>query len=443
MADILLIEDDLSFTRILDGFLSRNGYSIQAVHTLREARKIFPTSSCKLVLLDYHLPDGNGLDWLGEMRASGLTLPVIIMTSFNDVRTAVRAMREGVIDYITKPINPEELLMRVREVLDKKQEDVTPPGQNKEVFIEGVSPAAVEIKKNIALLAPTDMTVLIQGESGTGKENIARSIHRQSQRSSGPFVAIDCGALPEELAGSELFGHVKGAFTGAGSDRSGYFEEARGGTLFLDEIGNMSYAIQVKLLRALQERKIQPVGSNKTIDTDVRVIAATNDDLLQKVNEGLFRKDLYHRLNEFIIHVPPLRQRTPDLEIFIQHFITRANQELNRQVKFFSPGAMKILLAYSWPGNLRELKNIVKRSVLLSQGNIIEEIVLPVEMIAAVAETNTSDTRSLWTMNENNEKELIIKTLEETRYNKSKTAAILNIDRKTLYMKMARYNIKG
>jgi two-component system response regulator HydG len=285
------------------------------------------------------------------------------------------------------------------------------------------------------------MAVLIQGESGTGKEYVARMIHNQSKRSAKPFVAIDCGALSKELAASELFGHIKGAFTGAIADKKGVFDYANGGTLFLDEVGNLSYDVQIKLLRALQEKVIQPLGANKQVPVDVRIITATNDDLLTNVGKGEFRQDLYHRINEFKLSLSPLRQRGKDIDIFIKHFILKANAELDRNVIRISSEASDILHRYDWPGNLRELNNVIRRIVLLSPGEQAEMDSLPDEMLFSVQHNLVFQESDLKAQNEVNEKKLIQKTLADVKYNKSKAAKLLNIDRKTLYNKLERYGL--
>jgi two-component system response regulator HydG len=365
------------------------------------------------------------------------------MTSFNDVRTAVKSIQQGASDYITKPVNPDELLMIVKNALENgKEEDIAKAPADDET-IKGHSPSADKLYEHINLVAPTDMSVIIQGESGTGKEYAARALHKQSKRASKPFVAIDCGALSKDLAASELFGHVKGAFTGAISDKQGQFEAANGGTLFLDEVGNLSYEVQIKLLRALQERVIQPLGSTKSISVNVRIIAATNDDLANSVSNGSFREDLYHRINEFKIQLPPLRERGKDLELFIEHFVKLSNKELGRNVKHISEEAKALLQQYDWPGNLRELKNVVKRMVLLSPTDTAEVSALPDEMILAIRHTVPKTSGSdLKAINEANEKALIMETLVKVKYNKSQAAKLLNIDRKTLYSKMERYEIE-
>jgi two-component system response regulator HydG len=443
MSKILLIEDDKTFSQILQGFLKRQGHVTEAVHDIKSATIALQQNQYDLLLLDYRLPDGTGLDALAIARKNNLHAPAIIMTSFNDVRTAVNAMRSGAFDYITKPVNQEEFLLLVNEALHKKQTstiDAAPTPLPD--FIEGEDEAARKLQEHIRLVSPTDMSVMILGESGTGKEYIARSIHRLSKRGNKPFVAIDCGALSNELAASELFGHAKGSFTGALHDKKGQFEMANGGTLFLDEAGNLSYEVQVKLLRALQERIIQPIGSNKQVEVDVRIISATNDDLLNSVRNGNFREDLYHRLNEFKIQVPPLRMRGKDLHIFIDHFIKGANHDLDRHVQKLSPGIVEIFEAYDWPGNIRELKNVIRRMVLLSQGAEAGKETLPDEMLHTVNHRKQSTSSDLKVLQENIEKDLISKTLAQVKYNKSKAAKLLNIDRKTLYTKMERYGIE-
>jgi two-component system, NtrC family, response regulator HydG len=441
MTNILLVEDDKTFIQLLEGFLLKQGYVVDAKNCIKDAIACIERKEYQLILLDYRLPDGIGLDLIKHIRSKSIKTPIIVITSFHDIRTAVNAVKMGAFDYITKPIIPDELLMLINEAIsnkDIKQTNSIPTIQ----FVEGDSERSTQLNDYVKLVAPTDVSVIIQGESGTGKEHVARSIHTQSKRSNEPFVAIDCGTLSSELAASELFGHSKGSFTGALHDKKGQFEMADKGTFFLDEVGNLSYEVQVKLLRTLQEKVIQPIGSNRTIKIDVRIIAATNEDLLLKVKNGSFREDLYHRLNEFKILVPALRQRKVDLPQFIQHFITLSNAELGRNVKKVSDDAMQIFTNYEWPGNLRELKNIIKRAVLLSKGNTIEKDVLPEELIMETL-INPSDSEfDLKALQETNEREMILKTLQEVKNNKSKAARLLNIDRKTLYIKLAKYNIE-
>ncbi|MDB5088896.1 MAG: sigma-54-dependent Fis family transcriptional regulator [Mucilaginibacter sp.] len=442
MAKILIVEDDLTFSQLLQGFLQKHGHEIITAASIKDGLKSIAQNTFDLLLLDYRLPDGIGLDVLINTRATGSTVPVIIMTSFNDVRTAVNAIQSGAFDYITKPVNPDELLMIMSNALGGKKEPAAAVQDDQPEFIKGNSHDSDKLHEHIDVVAPTDMAVLIQGESGTGKEYVARTIHRQSKRKAKPFVAIDCGALSKDLAASELFGHIKGAFTGAIADKKGMFEYADGGTLFLDEVGNLSYDVQVKLLRALQEKTIQPLGSNKQVPVNVRIITATNDDLVNSVSGGDFRQDLYHRINEFKIQLAPLRARGNDIDIFIRHFIKLANTELDRKVNNLSAEAKEILHKYDWPGNLRELKNVIKRMVLLSHDDIAGVDSMPDEMLFSVSNNIHQNRESdLKAQNEVNEKQLIQKTLIQVKYNKSKAAKLLNIDRKTLYSKIERYGL--
>lgn len=448
MAAILLIEDDLTFSRILEGFLRKHGHNINIQHKGKDGVKAFTSRGFDMVLLDYRLPDATGMEVLAELKSYNADVPVVIMTGFNDIRTAVKAIKSGALEYITKPVNPEELLMLVDQALKKEQRDEPQREISHSDFVEGHSAFAKQLHEHVRLVAPTNISVLIQGESGTGKENVARTIHTLSPRSKGPFVAVDCGALSKELAGSELFGHVKGAFTGAMLDKIGQFEAAHKGTIFLDEVGNLSYDVQVKLLRAIQERIIQPIGSNKEIKVDVRILTATNDDLAESVKKGSFREDLYHRLNEFKLEVPSLRERGDDFNEFLDHFKDAANKELGRKVKRFSPEVMDLFHKYDWPGNLRELKNVVKRAVLLTTGDDVRIESIPTEMVDVVRNATQPAGRAgeqiydLKILQEAQEREMIMKTLQEVRYNKSKAARILNIDRKTLYLKMEKYGIE-
>ena len=448
MARILVIEDDLTFSRILEGFLSKNSFTVSVCHKGQDGLKAFGSDPFDLVLLDYRLPDMTGMDVLTEIKKVSLPTPVIIMTSFSDIRTAVKAMKMGAFEYITKPVNPDELLMLVQTALKKEKSTTAEKTVLTKQFVEGISDTSRKLFDYVRLVAPTDMSVIIEGESGTGKENVARTIHRLSARSKAPFVAVDCGAISKELAASELFGHAKGSFTGAIQDKVGQFEEAHKGTLFLDEVGNLSYEVQVKLLRAIQERVIQPVGSNKEIKVDVRILTATNDDLSESVKRGNFREDLYHRLNEFKLTVPAVRERKEDLEEFLTFFRELANQELNRNVPGLDPQVAEIFRLYDWPGNLREMKNVIKRAVLLTSEGPIKVSALPSEMLETVrnpqpkVSTSSPQIYDLKALQETQEKEMIIKTLQEVRFNKSKAARILNIDRKTLYLKIEKYGIE-
>lgn len=448
MKKVLIVEDDVAFIKILDVFLTKNNYKIESATSLADGRELLDKTDYDLYLFDYKLPDGTGLDLLAYSRSKGIRIPTIIMTGFKEIRLAVKAIQSGAFDYITKPINPDELLLIMKQALEVKEPvlveesvDTTPIG-----FVTGESTESLKLHEYIRLVAPTDMSVIIEGESGTGKENVARSIHSNSKRSNKSFVTIDCGVLSKDLAASELFGHVKGAFTGALQDKKGQFEVANGGTFFLDEVGNLSYEVQIQLLRAIQEKVIQPVGSQTPISIDVRIITATNDQLLKSVEKGLFREDLYHRLNEFKIKVPPLKKRGEDLHLFIKHFIDEANKDLEKTVQSISSEAESIFKIYDWPGNLRELRNVIRRMVLLSSNTVLDVNLLPEDMILALQREQESQVETgtdLKAIQEHNEKEMIVKALKEVKYNKSKAAKLLNIDRKTLYNKLERYQIEG
>lgn len=448
MLKILITEDDITFAQILERYLSRHGYQIILTHNLDQAKKELATNQdFYAILLDYRLPDGYGIDLLEYMIAKNLKIPVLMMTSFNDVKVAVQCIKKGAREYITKPINQEELLMLLKNIQVKSNNPIASnPSEKKEKieevkFVKGHSETAESLYQHVSLVAQTDMSVLINGESGTGKEHIARALHDKSKRAHKPFVAVDCGALSAELAASELFGHVKGAFTGALNDKIGLFEAANGGTVFLDEVGNLSYEVQVKLLRAIQQREIVPVGSNKVIKVDVRLITATNEDFKTAIQNAHFREDLYHRINEFKIKIPALRERTDDLDEFVNFFVKQSNIDLEKQVRGIDSEVRKIFKQYHWPGNIRELKNIIKRAVLLAPGDLISKNELPEDMELSIMEYELEPTADLKAVQQQTEKELILKTLAETKYNKSKAAKLLNIDRTTLYNKLAKYGI--
>lgn len=449
MSKILVIEDDISFCKLLEKFLVKNQYEVSIAFSASEARSAIKNESFDLILTDLRLPDSDGIVLMSEIKNSHPEIPVILMTGYSDVNTAVKAIKNGAADYISKPFNPDEVLLVITNALKTsgiEEENEAPIKQKKAVkkpvsaeneFVRGISVASKKLLDHIQLVSPTDMSVLIIGESGTGKEIIAKSIHQQSHRKNNNFIAVDCGAIPKELAASEFFGHLKGSFTGAISDKMGYFEAANGGTLFLDEIGNLSYENQIQLLRALQERKIKPVGSNKEINVDIRIITATNEDLREAVKNGDFREDLYHRINEFSIQSPSLKDRDEDLMVFADYFLEKANQQLNKDIIGFSPEVVTIFQNYNWPGNLRELQNCVKRATLLTQGDFIESDVLPIEFFQAQKQPGFSGSFSL----SDNEKEAIIQALNRTQNNKSEAAKLLKITRKTLYNKLKHYNI--
>jgi two-component system response regulator HydG len=446
MSKILLIEDDISFCKLLEKFLIKKTFGVTIAFSAAEARLAIKKESFNLILMDIRLPDADGIGLMAEFKNSNPEIPVILMTGYSDVNTAVKAIKNGATDYISKPFNPDEVLLVITNAIQIPQEEEVPAKENKinkkqpvseNEFVKGISTASKKLLDHIQLVSPTDMSVLIIGESGTGKEIIAKSIHQQSNRKNNNFIAVDCGAIPKELAASEFFGHLKGSFTGAINDKIGYFEAANGGTLFLDEIGNLSYENQIQLLRALQERKIKPVGSNKEINVDIRIVTATNEDLREAVKNGDFREDLYHRINEFSILSPSVTERGEDLMIFADYFLEKANEQLNKDIIGFSPEVIAIFQKYNWPGNLRELQNCVKRSTLLTRGDYIESDVLPAEFFQTQIKQNSADTFSL----SENEKGAIINALSRTQNNKSEAAKLLKITRKTLYNKLKQYDI--
>ncbi len=448
MSKILLIEDDISFCKLLEKFLIKKTYDVSIAFSAEEARQAMKKESFDLILTDLRLPDSDGIGLMSEFKISNPEIPVVLMTGYSDVNTAVKAIKNGAADYISKPFNPDEVLLVITNALKNSEAEEMPVKEKKLIkktasteneFVKGISVASRKLLDHIQLVSPTDMSVLIIGESGTGKEIIAKSIHQQSTRKNNNFIAVDCGAIPKELAASEFFGHLKGSFTGAISDKMGYFEAANGGTLFLDEIGNLSYENQIQLLRALQERKIKPVGSNKEINVDIRIITATNEDLREAVKNGDFREDLYHRINEFSILSPSLKEREEDLMVFADYFLEKANQQLNKEIIGFSPEVVAIFQNYNWPGNLRELQNCVKRATLLSREDYIESDVLPAEFFQ-VQKTNQQSSNETFSLSEN-EKETIIHALSRTQNNKSEAAKLLKITRKTLYNKLKQYNI--
>ena len=454
---ILILEDDVTFGTMLKTWFTKNSWETTWVSKVEQAKLEFADKTFDLILSDLRLPDGDGIIFLTWLRENNIMTPLIIMTSYSDVQTAVLAMKLGASDYLQKPINPTILQQKIEMALstpveaDVKVDDNKPKNKQKQSankVVKGSSSVMQRLYSHIDLVAPTKMSVLILGESGTGKEYIARMIHENSNRKSEPFVAVDCGSLSMELAPSELFGHKKGSFTSAVSDKTGVFVEANGGTVFLDEVGNLSYEVQKQLLRALQEHKVRPVGSATDIKVDVRIIAATNEDLEKAIEEGRFRQDLYHRINEFSVSVPPLRERIEDLEEFCYHFINQANEELGKDVDSISDDALDILKQQNWNGNLRELRNVIRRSVLFTRDNVLRKENLPdfpkdnKSQIVVKTERQESENRDLSLNNKANEKEQIIAALNQARGNKTVAAKLLQIDRKTLYNKMHLYGIE-
>ena len=492
MQTILIIDDDRDMCLLLKRFLTRHGYEVLEAYNGKKALELLESTEPSLVMCDFRLEDMEGNVLLGKIKERYPHLPVIIITGYSDIKIAVEVMKMGAYDYITKPLFPDEILVTIKKALETATQEaetekiltnnVTASEQPAEKaamakekapailvsgeYIFGDTPVFKQILQQIDLVAPTNYTVIIHGESGSGKEAIAQEIHKRSKRKSKPFVAIDCGALSKELAGSELFGHEKGSFTGALNQKIGSFELANSGTIFLDEVANLSYDIQVSLLRVVQERKMRRVGGVKDIELDVRIIIASNERLWDATRKGKFREDLYHRFNEFSIDVPPLRQRPDDIMLFANHFLQQTNTELGKNVRRFSPEVENIFRNYVWYGNLRELKNVIKRATLLSDGTEIEVASLPFEIShfsklqfdaqpeapvpspvnmpgTVVADLPDSgrvlSETTLKGASIDAEYEMILKALKKVNFNKSKAAKLLNIDRKTLYNKMKQY----
>jgi len=454
MQKILIIDDDTNICTLLEKYLKKNGFHAEVAYTGKGGLNHIKKDVPNLVLCDFRLPDADGKQMLQDIKAIDQSIQVVFITGYSDVRVAIQLIKSGAYEYVTKPIFPEEILNIIRKALNtpavSTESDVptAPVHQSEEKFstrfVNGVSDKFKEVMRHAVLVAPTEMSVLIQGETGVGKEFIARSIHEHSKRKDKPFIAVDCGAIPKDIANSELFGHIKGAFTSAINNKQGFFEIAEGGTLFLDEIGNLSYEIQVKLLRALQEKVITRLGDNKTIKVDVRIIAATNEELQNAIANASFREDLYHRINEFSVRMPPLRERPDDVIEFANYFLSIGNKELSRNVKGFDAEVIEIFKNYAWHGNLRELKNIVKRSVLLCPSDYISVDILPEEIkknnfITIPAGVDGSGLKGA---SIEAEREAIMEALEKSKFNKSKAAELLNVDRKTLYNKIRQYNIE-
>lgn len=457
MRHILIVEDDIAFGTMLQTWLRRKGFEVDKATSVGAAVKLLvDMKSVDLVLSDLRLPDHDGLRLLAWMHEHSINAPFIVMTNYAEVQNAVLAMKSGAADYIAKPVQPDILLQKINDAMEQntQQSNATiqnsttqnaPTAHNSKLktqnseaaprYIEGKSEASRQLYSYVELVAPTPMSVLILGASGTGKEYVAHRIHDLSQRHDRPFFALDCGAIPRDVAASEFFGHKKGAFTGADADKRGAFEIANGGTLFLDEVGNLSYEVQVQLLRALQERRIRPVGGTKEIDIDIRLVCATNENLEEAVSEGRFREDLYHRINEFTIYMPKLSERGSDLFLFADLFIRHANEELNRNVEGFDSGAAEMLASHSWPGNLRELNNVVKRAVLLTRGSQITTA----ELTLAMGQIRTDNVLQLH--DEDTERQRIIIALQQTNGNKAKAARLLGVDRKTIYNKIEKLGI--
>ncbi len=441
---ILVVEDDASFGLMIQSWLKKNGYEAVLASRYEQAKIEISNGAFNLILTDLRLPDGDGIllmTWVREKLKS--KVPIIVMTGYAEVQTAVSAMKLGAFDYLKKPINPSVLEEKISAALtstgEEEEENFLPANKQ---WVRGNSPAMQRLYKHVELVAPTKFSVLILGESGTGKEYIARMIHDHSQYKDGPFIPVDCGSLSKELAPSELFGHLKGSFTSAIADKKGVFEQAKGGTVFLDEVGNLPYEVQMQLLRALQEQKVRPVGSAVDIHVDVRILAATNENLEQAIEEGRFRQDLFHRINEFAIEVPPLRDRLEDFDELTAFFIRQANEELGKNVKGISDDALQRMKEQRWNGNLRELRNVLRRCVLFAEGENIELDDLPVFSPPNKKNIITPAAEDDWALRPEHEKEQIEAALQKARGNKTVAAKLLKIDRKTLYNKMHLYGIE-
>lgn len=473
MKRILIIDDDMDMCSLLSRFLQRNGFETEAAHTGHKGLARFQEQQFDIVLCDFRLGDKDGKDVLQEIKSISPHTIVIIITGYSDIKTAVDVIKMGAFDYITKPLIPDEVLNVISKAVKasankdaglpesssststssagrKKSAPVTSVNADSE-FLVGQAPETKDLYKQIELVAPTNYSIILYGESGTGKEVVAKTIHQFSDRKDKPFIAVDCGTLSKELAGSELFGHVKGAFTGALNDKEGNFEMANGGTLFLDEVTNLSYEIQAALLRVVQERKFRRVGGSKEMSLDIRVIVASNENLQDAYRKGKFREDLYHRFNEFSIIIPPLRTRKDDIPLFADFFLQKAVTELNKDIDGYEPDVLRLFMEYTWPGNLREFRNVIRRAALLTTSKQIMAKTLPWEITNAAAlsqqtsEAATTHHPTPVTINKDSdlrnaaslaEYETIMNVLKQVNFNKTKAAEILKIDRKTLYNKL-------
>ncbi len=466
--NVLIIDDDLDMCTLLNRFLTKNGYIVDVAHSAAKGIAKFEDQNFDIVLCDFRLGDKDGKDVLMEIKKRSPQTIVIIITGYSDIKIAVDVIKLGAYDYITKPLIPDEVLSVLKsatsaplenkvgavQTTEKPLRKSTSPKLNTSGdFLVGESPKTKDLYKQIEIVAPTNYSIILYGESGTGKEVIAKTIHQMSDRKDQPFIAMDCGTLSKELSGSELFGHVKGAFTGALSDKEGHFELANGGTLFLDEVANLTSEVQASLLRVIQERKFKRVGGNKEMPVDVRIIVASNENLQESYRKGKFREDLYHRFNEFSINLPTLRERKKDIPLFAEFFLQKAQEELGREIDGFEDEVLEMFLNYSWPGNLREFRNVVRRSVLLTQKGKVQANTLPWEITQGTSvekngpkESNDSSGDGKVTTNydlkdaaSKAEYEAIMKVLKEVNFNKTKAAEILKIDRKTLYNKIKLY----
>ena len=449
---VLVVDDEAHVRILLCEVLKMEGFACVDAVNGKDALARMEAESVDLVLMDIRMPEMDGMEAFRVMRDAWPEVPVIMTTAFAGVDTAVEAMKLGAYNYISKPFNNEEIILNVRRALEiqsltREVEDLRRVVRTRYSInnIIGTSAGMQEVFKNIGRVAPTNSTVLIQGESGTGKELVARAIHYNSRRSQGPLVNLNCAAIPEGLLESELFGHEKGAFTGAVGPHPGKFELAAGGTIFLDEISEMSPNLQAKLLRVLQDRTFQRVGGTRTLDADVRVIAASNKDLAEAIRQGSFREDLYYRLNVVLLDIPPLRDRREDIPLLVDHFIARSNKETGKQVQQISHGALDQLMAYPWPGNVRELENAVERAVVMGQGGVIMAEDLPVSLRGGTPGTSGTGVpgqgSSLKEKMDAVEADILKRALDDTGWNRVKTADMLKMSRKALIYKIDKYGL--
>lgn len=452
MTRVLVVDDEESVCQMLSDVLSDEGYRVETAADGREALEKLEQEHFDVALVDIRMPEVDGMRLLERIQAAGLTLPVIMMTAYGTTDTAIQAMKLGAFDYVLKPFNLEDLLITLRKAVEMERmarevaalrKELAGDSSRAQVMV-GRAPAMQELYKQIGRVAASNATVLILGESGTGKELVATAIHHNSARKDGPFVKINCAALPENLLESELFGHEKGAFTGAVSRKLGKFEVAHGGTILLDEVSEISPAVQAKLLRVLQEREFERVGGTKSIQVDVRLLAATNKNLEELVREGLFREDLYFRLNVVTIHVPPLRERKEDIPLLVEHYLKTLEQPSGKEIKGFSPEAMRLLMSYDWPGNVRELKNVCERVMVMATGPVIMPEDLPYNLRPEGREMEAEGRWSNKTLKEivaDVERTVILRALKEHGGNRTRAAEALGINRRSLYAKLKEYGL--
>jgi two-component system nitrogen regulation response regulator NtrX len=449
---ILIVDDESGIRQSLSSILRDEGYRVDSVASGEECLAAARKNAYDVVLLDIWLPGMDGLETLRRLRAptqgNGARVPMVVMiTGHGTIETAVRATKLGAFDFVEKPLSLEKIILVVKHALQQLELEAENRRLRAELqkryCILGESVPMKALRQQIAQIAPTSGRVLIFGESGAGKELVARALHLQSDRSHMPFVEVNCAAIPEELIESELFGHVKGSFTGASEDKTGKFQQADGGTLFLDEVGDMSLKTQSKVLRVLDEQRFTPVGSNKSLQVDVRVLAATNKNLEEQVTRGAFREDLFYRLNVIPFFVPPLRERTEDIPILARHFIAEFTAAYGRKSKDLSDAALDILLRYSWPGNVRELRNVVERLVIMVPQARIDPQHLPPEVFRAVPRSTLPAQAKLGEARAAYEREFILRKLEENQWNMSRTAKVLGVERSHLYRKMKSLGISA